>query len=175
MLSSILKHRISFSLLITLFVCGATLALAQSTEFTYQGNLVENSIPANGNYDFEFRLFAVSTDGTPIGTRTRLNVPVTNGGFTVRLDFSPAAFNGADRFLEITVKPAASPNPFTMLSPRQQITYAPYSFHSLNADVADTATRAEDSLQLGGITANQYVLTGDARLSDARPPTAGKD
>jgi len=33
-----------------------------------------------------------------------------------------------------------------------------------------TATNAS---QLGGVAANQYVLTGDARLSDARGPTAG--
>jgi len=173
MLSSFFKHRILFLLLTALFVCGAPLASAQTTEFTYQGNLVDNSIPANGNYDFEFRLFAVSTAGTPIGTRTRLNVAVTNGGFTVRLDFLPAAFNGADRFLEIGVKSAGSPDPFTMLSPRQQITYAPYSFRSLNAETADTAVLAMNSNQLGGIVANQYVLTSDSRLSDARPPTGG--
>lgn len=30
-----------------------------------------------------------------------------------------------------------------------------------------------NSLQLGGVVAGQYVQTGDPRLSDARPPTAG--
>ncbi len=173
MLSSIFKHRISFFLLIALFVCGAPLASAQTTEFTYQGNLVDNSIPANGNYDFEFRLFAVMTDGVPIGARTRLNVPVSNGVFTVRLDFAAAGFTGADRFLEIAVKPAGSPNPSITLLPRQPITFAPYSFHSLNADIADTATMATNSLQLGGVAANQFVVTGDSRLSDARNPLPG--
>jgi len=176
MLSSVFKHRILFFSVLALIVVGESLTSAQTTDFTYQGNLVDNAIPANGNYDFEFRLFAVSTDGTPIGTRTRLNVPVTNGGFTVRLDFLPAEFNGAERFLEIAVKPAGSPNPFTMLSPRQQLTYAPYSFHSLNAETADTATTATtatNATQLGGVAANQYVLTGDSRLSDARNPLPG--
>ena len=41
---------------------------------------------------------------------------------------------------------------------------------STNATTAATATNA---LSLGGVAANQYVLTGDARLSDARTPTAG--
>ena len=29
----------------------------QTTEFTYQGSLKKGSAPANGSYDFEFRLF----------------------------------------------------------------------------------------------------------------------
>ncbi len=38
---------------------------------------------------------------------------------------------------------------------------------------ATTATTATNSQQLGGVAANQYVVTSDSRLSDPRPPTAG--
>ena len=42
-----------------------------------------------------------------------------------------------------------------------------------NASNATTATTANNALSLGGVPAGQYVLTGDARLSDARSPTDG--
>ena len=42
-------------------LCGA--AAAQPTAFTYQGELTQGAGPANGAYDFEFRLF----DDAPIG------------------------------------------------------------------------------------------------------------
>src|SRR5262245_14343587 len=81
---------------------------AQTTAFTYQGRLADAGNPANGNYDFEFKLF----DTLPVGTGTqlgstlqRLNVPASNGIFTVSLDFG-ANFPGANRFLEIGVRPA---------------------------------------------------------------------
>jgi hypothetical protein len=41
---------------------------------------------------------------------------------------------------------------------------------SLNAATADSAGNAQN---LGGVAANQYVQTGDARLSDARTPLPG--
>src|SRR5439155_20228891 len=42
-----------------------------------------------------------------------------------------------------------------------------------NATNATNTTTATNATQLGGIAASQYVQTNDARLSDARTPTAG--
>ncbi|MBS1793418.1 MAG: tail fiber domain-containing protein [Acidobacteria bacterium] len=124
---------------------------AQTTAFTYQGSLKEGGAPANGNYDFEFRLYDALANGSQIGTTLpRLNVPVANGVFTVQLDFG-AAFSGANRFLEIRVGPAGG-NIFIM-SPRQSVASAPYSIKSLTAATTDNA------LALGGIPAAQYVTT----------------
>jgi hypothetical protein len=67
-------------------------------------------------------------------------------------------------------------NNYTTLSPRQKLNSAPYSIKSLNSDTAqsaNTAVTATDSLQLGGVAANQYVLTTDGRMSNARDPLAG--
>jgi hypothetical protein len=148
-------------------------AFAQTTEFTYQGSLKDGGAPANGNYDMEFRLFDALTGGSQLGTPTltRANVMVTDGVFSVTLDFSGtgSAFPGADRYLQIGVKNAGGPS-YTTLTPRQKISSSPYAQQSLNAATASTATNAT---QLGGIAASQYVLTGDTRLSDARPPTPG--
>ncbi|MDQ4121795.1 MAG: tail fiber domain-containing protein [Acidobacteriota bacterium] len=158
------------SAIILLLLIFSKLAVAQSTDFTYQGKLIENGSAPTGNYDFEFRLFSLSTGGTPLDTQTNNNVLVTNGAFSVRLNFrGDMHFTGGDRFLEILVKPTGGAT-YTTLTPRQLITSAPYSFRSNKAGVADSAL---NSTQLGGIAAGQYVITSDSRLSDARPPTPG--
>ncbi|MEP6945213.1 MAG: tail fiber domain-containing protein [Acidobacteriota bacterium] len=159
------KYIYTFSTLMVLqlFVVSLT---AQTTEFTYQGSLKNGAAAATGNYDFEFLLFDVFSGGTQVGTTITTNtVAVANGTFSVKLDFGPQ-FPGANRFLEIHVRPTGG-GAFTALTPRQSVSSAPYAVKSL---AADTSTNAA---QLGGVTANQYVVTGDARMTDARPPTAG--
>lgn len=152
---------------VVLLTISATIVRAQSTEFTFQGKLNDGANPANANYDFEFLLYDSLSGGIQIGgTLSRPGIAVTGGIFSVRLDFGNA-FPGSDRYLEIRVKAGGSPGGFTILAPRQRVASSPYSVQSLNAATAANST------QLGGVAANQYVLTGDARLSDARPPTAG--
>ena len=159
--------RLSFFVLLA---CCAS-STAQTTVFTYQGKLADNGNPVTGNYDFEFRLFAADTGGTAIATVQNLNVTVANGSFTAQPDFGacPTCFNGANRFLEISVRVAGG-GAFTPLAPRQQLTSNPYAIRSANSAAADVATNAT---QLGGVAANQFVVTSDARLTDARPPLAG--
>ncbi len=141
---------------------------AQTTIFTYQGRLTDSAGTA-ASYDFEFRLFSVESGGAALATNQRFAVPVSGNVFTVRLDFG-ANFDGQPRWLEIAVKPAGSANPFTVLNPRQPMDSAPYAIRSLNAATSETST---NSTQLGGVAANQFVQTGDTRLTDARPPTPG--
>ncbi len=143
---------------------------AQTTAFTYQGSLKDGANPANGNYDLEFKLFDLASGGAQQGsTIQRLNVAVANGIFTVSLDFGAGTLPGADRFLDIAVRPASG-GAFTPLTPRQQVNSAPYSVRSLNSTAADTATNAT---QLGGVAADQYVVTTDPRMTDPRSPIAG--
>ncbi|MDM7921269.1 MAG: hypothetical protein QUS14_03130, partial [Pyrinomonadaceae bacterium] len=150
-------------------VCWSTAAVsAQTTEFTYQGNLVFNGQPATGNYDFEFSLFSAFSGGTQIGqTLAVTNVAVNDGVFMVPLNFG-SSFPGASRFLQISVRPAGS-GTFTPLAPRQTISRAPYAIKSQSSENALNAT------QLGGIAAFQYVLTTDPRMTNARPPESGSN
>jgi len=157
------------SIVTILLVFEVASAFGQTTEFTYQGRMTDNSLPPTASYDFEFRLFTVDTGGTAIGTVQRLGTSVSSGIFTVSLDFGNQ-FDGTSRFLEIAIKPAGSPNPFTTLAPRQPLSSEPYSLRSLNAANAVTAN---NSLQLGGVAASQFVQTNDARLSDDRIPLPG--
>lgn len=96
------------------------------TSFTYQGRLRDSLRPAAETYDFTFALFDAGTNGTQISsTITNLGLPVPNMDFTASLDFGSNAFNGDPRWLEISVR--RDTNDFTVLSPRQQITPAPYA------------------------------------------------
>ncbi|MEO8041188.1 MAG: hypothetical protein ABI646_01145 [Acidobacteriota bacterium] len=88
--------KVKFFISLLLLLASANLAIAQTTEFTYQGRLVDGALPANASYDLEFKLFDVETGGTALGTTQRPGVPVSNGIFTVRLDFG-ANFNGGPR------------------------------------------------------------------------------
>src|SRR5436853_1135993 len=175
------KTSIAFVTVMFLLLFSAPVIFAQSSSFTYQGRLTDGGTAANGNYDLQFALFDSLSGGTQIGsTQTFNTVAVSNGVFTVSLDFGANAFNGTSRFLEISARPTGGS--FTLLTPRQQVTSTPYAIRSANASSADTATNATNATnaatatnatQLGGIAASQYVQTNDSRLSDARPPTAG--
>ncbi len=114
----------------------------QTTSFTYQGRLTDTGAPANGSYDLQFGLFDNSSGGTQIGsTLTRMGVAVSAGTFAVQLDFGVSAFQGADRFLEIGVRPSGGGN-FTTLSPRQQISSTPYAIRTLSTATADALSSA---------------------------------
>ena len=101
---------------------------AAGTGFTYQGRLTDGGSPANGEYDFRFRLYDAVSSGSQVGsTNNRDDVTVTEGLFTVQLDFGSGAFNGDARYLEITVDCGAGA---TLLTPRHPLTAAPYALYS---------------------------------------------
>ena len=141
---------------------------AQTTAFTYQGSLKEGASAANGNYDFEFKLFDLASGGAPQGgTLQQLNVAVANGIFAVSLDFGAAPLPGANRFLEIGVRMNGNPGGFQQLLPRQKVGSSPYAVQSLNAATAanaTTATTATNATQLGGVAANQYRANWPIRV-----------
>jgi hypothetical protein len=151
----------SFCLSTLLVLAFVVVARGQTSSFTYQGRLTDGGIPANGTYEIRFTLWDANAGGTqqpqpaPVSI-TRPNVQVSAGAFAVQpLNFGVAAFPGADRFLEISVRRNVT-DPFTTLSPRQQITSTPYSLRSLTAAQAEVAL---DANKLGGVDAGQYVTT----------------
>ncbi|TAL03177.1 MAG: hypothetical protein EPO07_06580, partial [Verrucomicrobia bacterium] len=68
--------------------------------FTYQGRLNVNGVPANGPFDFQFRLFDAATAGNQIDY-TQSTLPVVDGLFSVALHLGDGMFTGPDRWLEI--------------------------------------------------------------------------
>jgi len=107
---------------------------AQGNAFTYQGRLTDAGNPANGAYDFRFRLFDALTNGSFSGGNNFLDaVGVSNGLFTVTHAFGPAALNGNVRWLEIGVRTSGGPD-YLCLVPRQAITATPYAITAANVN-----------------------------------------
>src|SRR5437773_2683715 len=103
--------------------------------FSYQGRLLETGAPATGRYDLQFSLFNTETAGNPSGASlTNAEVLVANGLFNAMLDFGTNVFSGATCWLEIGIRPAGSQASFTLLSPRQLLTPAPYAVYTLKAE-----------------------------------------
>lgn len=105
---------------------------AQTTAFTYQGKLADDGAPANGSYDFKFTLSDAATAGNAIGEEILISQQaVSNGVFTVTLNFGTQVFTGADRWLEIAVRTNGDASPHVVLSPRQPITAVPYAAYAM--------------------------------------------
>ncbi len=112
--------------------CLAPSTFAQGTGFTYQGRLNDSGAPANGNYDLTFSLFTTNTTGTPVaGPVTNSAVTVSNGLFTVMIDFGSSVWNGRTNWLEIAVRTNGASG-FITLAPRQQVTPTPYAITAAN-------------------------------------------
>jgi hypothetical protein len=120
-------------------VAGASPASAQAgTAFTFQGRLTDGGSPASGAYDFQLVLYDAPVGGAQQGPIVvRDDVTVTNGLFTVSLDFGEV-FAGAARYLEVAVRPGASPGAFTPVGPRQELAPAPHALFAARAADATT-------------------------------------
>jgi hypothetical protein len=160
-----LRHQLNSTYVRTLLILASMLisagmTRAQGSIFTYQGKLSDGGTAANGTYDMQFNLYDALTSGNqqpqpePVTiTFTGANsVQVTNGVFTVQLDFGASAFPGHDRFLDIAVKHPADSS-YTPLLPRQQLTSLPY------------AIRAFDTAKLQGIAVSNNVPSNDQVLT----------
>lgn len=120
------------SLIALVGVAPPLVAAPLSAVFTYQGQLKVDGAPANGLYDFEFRLFDLADAGAPQGAMVPKNdVLVENGLVTVDLDFG-SVFDGNRRWLEVRVRDGASTGAYTPLTPRQELTAAPYALYALS-------------------------------------------
>jgi hypothetical protein len=131
------------SAILVLIVCTTNLSNAaqMGTAWTYQGRLIDANKPADGLYDFKFKLFDANVAGALKGNMIDVNeVDVIDGYFTVELDFSSEVFNGDARWLQIAVRPGDStdPNDFVTLSPRQEVTPMPYALQTRGIFVDDS-------------------------------------
>jgi hypothetical protein len=120
------------------------MAIAANTAFTYQGQLKQDGVPANGDFDFRFTLFSTVLPGVFGGPACLQRVHVAEGLFTAKIDFGSDPFGGLPMEMQIDVKPFTQseildcvshtiPDPFTSLTPRQPLTPAPYAIHALSA------------------------------------------
>ncbi len=143
---------IKYHLVLILLCAAATAAHAQSTAFTYQGRLAANGSPYTGFAEMHFTLFNALVSGVAVATNTpaTASVNVTDGLFTVPLDFGAAAFPGADRWLEIQVR--TNLGAFITLTPRQALTPTPYALFARTA-----GTVVNNSVTAASIASGQVV------------------
>ncbi len=145
----------------------STYAWALGTAFTYQGQLEDAGVPANGSYDFAFTLyFSPTNTAATFGSVTNSGVVVSNGLFTTSIDFGTAGFSGGNRWLGISVSPYGS-NTFTRLEPKQALNPTPYAIYSQNAS---TVLGQVPTSQLQGFIPASSI-TGSLSL-DQLPPGA---
>lgn len=122
-------------LVLAWLVCLSMPAISASmtTAFTYQGQLIDANSFADGEYDFQFKIYDDASSGSQVGSAVdKPEVEVADGYFTVELDFGPTVFDGNDCWLEMGIRPGnlSDPNTYTLLSPRQKITPAPYALQT---------------------------------------------
>lgn len=155
-------------LVIALALLIPTAAAAQGNAFSFQGRLNDGATPANGSYDLQFRLYDSITGGTQIeSTALRPSTTLINGVFSVTLDFGATAFNSPNSvFIEISVKPAGSPNAYTILGPRQQLTVVPFAVRASSASQADSATNATNASQLNGLNSSGFIRNSVAPIGN---------
>lgn len=137
------------------------------TAFTYQGQLKNGGALVNGNCDFAFGLWDSLNVQKGI-TQTQSNIAVTNGLFNVQLNaggqFGVLAFDGNARYLASAVRCPAGVGVTTTLSPREQLTAAPYAQYAVNAASAVTANSVlTPTLRKYYLTATTYQ--GNAALT----------
>ena len=133
------------------------------TAFTYQGRLIDANNPADGEYDFQFKLYDANTAGTQVGDDVnRPDVNAVDGYFTVELNFGSGIFTGDARWLEILVRPGDSNDfsDFVTLSPRQEVTPTPYAIY------AAYGPEVEAPLTLSGSSSGAIISGTNAGSGD---------
>jgi hypothetical protein len=135
------------------------------TAFTYQGRLNDGGSPANGTYDFLFYMYDAQSDGNFLSNYGVPNLTVSDGYFTVQLDFGSGAFTGEARWLEIWVRKSGQAD-YTTLSPRVPLMAVPYA-HSLRPGAeVNTTGRA---LYLSTSSTSDSALYANASASSGNP------
>jgi hypothetical protein len=146
------------------FLFLALAARAQTTAFTYQGQLNSSNTPVTGSCDFRFKIYNAN-NSVVAGPLTNAPVGVTNGLFTVTLDFGTGVFDGSTRSLEIGVRSFGDTNAYTVLSPRQTLTSVPYAIQAINASNAVALTAPLQATNLAGTIPDTRLSTNVALLS----------
>ncbi len=154
------RRSISIGCMCAVMLAFPSMGRAQATAFTYQGQLKDGGVPANGNYDLSYSLWDDAAAGNIVaGPLDQPGSAVTNGLFTAELDFG-AVFSGAPRWLELSVNG-------TPLSPRQAMTSTPYCQTASYSQAANIANYAFGPWIPSG--ADLYYNDGNIGIGTAAP------
>jgi hypothetical protein len=148
---------------VLLLIGSGLAASAQTTAFTYQGRLEASGSPANGNYDIQVTL--QDTGSNTVGGPLVVATAVSNGLFTIALDFGAGQLTGADRWLQLAVRTNGASS-FTNVFPRQKLTSAPYAIRAASASsFTNTVADSQLSANVARLNANNS-FTGTNSLNN---------
>jgi hypothetical protein len=155
-----MKTKLHSFFIALMLLAGANRATAQGTAITYQGQLQNNGSPASGTYNLTFSLFNTNASGVAIaGTVTTNGVIVSNGLFTVQIDFGSGVFTGGTNWLQIGVETNGFGS-FTTLVPRQKLTPVPYAIYAENADDLNGTLSASQLTSIGNTSGSDNFFIG---------------
>lgn len=133
-------------LLAMAWLCALSRADAQTSAFSYQGQLLEDSRLANGTYDLRFSLWKDPSGTAPeqrVGAVYETNrVRVNKGAFSVVPDFGVVSF-GQDLWLELEVRVSGAATYNPPLRPRQAVLSSPSAQFALRSGTATRAATAD--------------------------------
>ena len=147
-----MKTSFTPSKLIALLIMMCFFALsvsAQNKKLSVQGFLKDGNGKAvdNGTYELTFKLYTTISGGSALWTEVNPAVKVFGGIYSVQLggitNISLLAWN-VPYFLGVTIQG-------TELSPRTELTYAPYAFNVNKSTLADTALVVKCSGAVGDV------------------------
>jgi hypothetical protein len=132
--------------------------------FSYQGELLDNGSPANGDYDIVFKAYDAPENGAiGITVPEILDVPVSNGLFFIEsVDFGDVQFTGEAIWLEVNVRKSSEGGNYTPLIPRQRIMATPYAVqaqYATDASFAGTALSADTATHATSADTADHALT----------------
>jgi hypothetical protein len=151
---------------IAVLIAGPAFAEPVSHAFTYQGRFKDGGKPADGAYDFVFRLFDAEIGPAQLGDDLYFDAwLVVEGLFTAELDFGPEVFTGNALWLEVGVRPSGSTEDYVILSPRQSLTAAPFAVYALSgAGAGHWEADGDDVLNTNGGNVGIGVVSPAAKL-----------
>ncbi len=119
---------------------------AQGSAFSYQGRLNTTNGPATGSYDLTFTLFNTNTGGILVsGPVTNSAVSVSNGLFTVAVDFGSKPFTLGQRlWLEIGAQTNGAAS-YSTLAPRQAVLSTPIATYANAVNAAGLIGQVTDA------------------------------
>lgn len=145
--------------------------------FTYQGRLEQAGSAVSGTYDLQFSLWNALAGPAQVGSTVCLdNVVVTDGLFTVPVDFGAGVFGAHARWLEIGVRPDATAGNcasgvYTTLAPRQELRPAPLALFAASVDGPSITNLNASNLAVGTVTDGR--LSGNVSLLAGAQTFAG--
>lgn len=136
-------------LLVSAFICalacsGALRADPVGSGITYQGQLSDGGMPANGSYDFQFALYTSADGAGPVDTIEVADLAVGGGLVNATLDFTDVPYDGQALWVEVSVRAGNSTGAYTTLTPRQALNAAPYALFALNGNAGPPGPPGND-------------------------------